>query len=281
MDGTTDLPGKQTLDDTTLIGGSKQQDARATQTRRTVAIMLWIIGLIALVVASVIVRSHPAPWPFEVQTTITLQQLQLWPWLLTPIVWASIVDNVLPSLISYAVWLIVLSLLGIVVWRRGGSPIPWFVTAIFITFGAGLMAGFNAIIGSLVARPRPTSPPIYVYMPERGIPSFPSGHVENDVVYYGFLLYLSFTKPVNEWRYRWVLIPFQVYAALNILFIGYSRVYEGSHWLVDALAGYLTGALCLVLLIVLYRWTLDKLNAWYAKRLLEKSTQEMKHVNEQ
>src|SRR5947199_2887727 len=267
MDGTTDLPEKQTLDSTTLAGGSKQQDARATQTRRIVAITLWIIGFIALVVASVIVHSHPAPWPLEVQTTTSMQQLQLWPWLSAPIVWASIVDNVLPSLISYAVWLVGLSLIGMVVWRRGGSSIPWFVAAIFITFGAGLMAGFNAVIGFLVARPRPTSPPIHVYMPERGIPSFPSGHVENDVVYYGFLLYLSLSKPVSEWRYRWVLIPFQLYAVLNILLIGYSRVYEGSHWLIDVLAGYLTGALLRVLLIFLYRWTLDMLIKRRARRL--------------
>src|SRR6266571_1906546 len=99
MDGTTDLPGKQTLDSTTLAGGSKQQDAHPTQTRRIVAITLWIIGFIALVVASVIVRLHPAPWPFEVQTTITLQQLQpqLPFWVSTPIVWASLVDNPYPS----------------------------------------------------------------------------------------------------------------------------------------------------------------------------------------
>ena len=175
MDGTTDLPGKQTLDGTTLAGGSKHQDARAKQTRRNVAITLWLIGFIVLVVAAVIVRSHPTPWSLEVQATTSMQQLQLWPWLSTSIVWASIVDNVLPSLISYAVWLVGLSLIGMVVWRRGWSPIPWFVTAIFVTFGAGLMAGLNAVIGYLVARPRPTSPPIHVYMPERGIPSFPLG----------------------------------------------------------------------------------------------------------
>jgi membrane-associated phospholipid phosphatase len=271
MDGTTDLPGKKTLDGTTVAPGSMQQDARATQIRRIVEIMLWIIGVIALIVASVIVRSHPAPWPFEVQTTISLQQLQLWPWLVTPIVWASIVDNPLPSAANFIAWFVVLILIGVVVWRRGGSPIPWFVTAFFISFGTVIMDGLNAIIGNFVARPRPTSPPIHVYMPEHGIPSFPSGHVENDVVYYGFLLYLSFSKPISRWRYRWLLIPFQIYAALNILFIGYSRVLEGSHWLIDALAGYLTGALCLVLLIFLYRWTLDKLNTWYAKRLLEKT----------
>jgi membrane-associated phospholipid phosphatase len=273
MDNTTDLPGKQTLDSTTLAAVSKQQDVRPIQTRRRARRTLWVVGLIVLLAASVIVHSHPAPWPFEVQTTTTIQRLQLWPWLSTLIVGASIVDNPIPSAVGFIAWFVVLSLIGVVVWRRGGSPIPWFVLAIFISFGTVLMDGVNAIIGFLVARPRPTSPPIHVFMPERGIPSFPSGHVENDIVYYGFLLYLSFTKPVSQWRYRWVLIPFQLYAALNILFIGYSRVLEGSHWLIDALAGYLTGALCLALLIVLYRWTFDKLNTWYTKRLQEKSVQ--------
>jgi membrane-associated phospholipid phosphatase len=273
MDGTTDLPGKQTLDGTTLAGGSEQQNARAAQTRRRARRTLWVVGLITLLAVSVIVRLHPAPWPFEVQTTTTMQQLQLWPWLSTPIVWASIVDDPIPSTASFIAWFVVLSLIGVVVWRRGGSPIPWFVTAIFISLGTVLMDGLNAIIGFLVARPRPTSPPIHVFMPEGGIPSFPSGHVENDVVYYGFLLYLSFTEPVSQWRYRWILIPFQVYAALNILFIGYSRVLEGSHWLTDAVAGYLAGALWLALLIFLYRWTLDRVTKWYEKRLLEKSTQ--------
>ena len=273
MDSTPDLPDKQTLDSTALTAASKQQDARAVQTRRRAARTLWVVGLITLLAVSVIVRFHPAPWPFEVQTTTTMQQLQLWPWLSTPIVWASIVDDPIPSTVGFIAWFIVLSLIGVVVWRRGGSPVPWFVTAIFISLGTGLMDGLNALIGYLVARPRPTSPPIHVYMPERGIPSFPSGHVENDVVYYGFLLYLSFTKPISQWRYRWILIPFQVYAVLNILFIGYSRVLEGSHWLNDALAGYLTGALWLALLIFLYRWTLDRMTKWYAKRLPEKSTQ--------
>ena len=273
MDNTTDLPGKQTLDSTTLAAGSKQQDVRAAQTRRRVRRTLWIIGFIALVAVSVIVRFHPAPWPYEVQTTTTMQQLQLWPWLSTPIVWASIVDDPIPSAAGFIAWFVVLSLIGVIVWRKGGSPIPWFVTAIFISFGTGLMDGLNSIIGFLVARPRPTSPPIHVLMPERGIPSFPSGHVENDVVYYGFLLYLSFTEPVSQWRYRWILIPFQLYAALNILFIGYSRVLEGSHWLNDALAGYLAGALWLALLIFLYRWTLDRMTKWYDKRMAEKSAQ--------
>ena len=127
MEGATDFPGKQTQDGSTLAGGTKQQDAHVTQTRRNVAITLWIIGFIALLIVSVVIRIHPGPWPFEVQTTTSMQQLQLWPWLSTPIVWASIVDNPLPSLISYAAWLLVLSVIGIVIWRRGGSPIPFSV----------------------------------------------------------------------------------------------------------------------------------------------------------
>jgi membrane-associated phospholipid phosphatase len=151
------------------------------------------------------------------------------------------VDDVLPSTISFIVWFIALMLIGIFVQRRGGSPMRWYVTAIFLSLGAGVAAGLYVIISAWVARPRPNSPLVHVYMPG-ATHSFPSGHVQNVVIYYGFLLYLSLTKPVSEWRYRWVLIPFQIYAVLNILLIGYSRMLEGSHWLTDALGGYLSGS---------------------------------------
>jgi len=165
---------------------------------------------------------------------------------------------------------VVLSLIGVVAWLRGRSPIPWFVTAIFIWLGTILMWTLFFLIDLSVARPRPSSPLIHVFIPEP-IPTFPSGHVVYALVYYGFLLYLSLTKPVSQWRYRWLLIPFQLYAALNILLIGYSRVYEGSHWLTDVFGGYLMGALLLALLIFLYRWTLDRLTKRRSRRLLEKS----------
>src|SRR5207237_5090950 len=122
----------------------------------------------------------------------------------------------------------------------------------------------------IVARPRPSSPLIHVVVLEP-IPTFPSGHVVYAVVYYGFLLYLSLTKPISQWRYRWLLIPFQLYAVLMILLIGFSRVSEGSHWLTDASAGYLSGALFLALLIVLYRWPLQRMTTWYEKSWFEKA----------
>jgi membrane-associated phospholipid phosphatase len=269
MDNTPDLAGNQSLDSSTLAGGVKE---RSAQTRRTVAIALWLIGFIVLVAASVIVRSHPAPWPFDLQTTITLQHLHLPSWVITVIGWPTTVNDPIPQVSSFLLWFVVLSLIGVVVWRRGGSPMPWFVTAIFISLGILVMWILFFLIDFIIARPRPSSPLIHVFIPEP-IPTFPSGHVMFAVVYYGFLLYVSLTKPVSQWRYRWILIPFQLYAVLNILLIGFSRVYEGSHWLTDVLGGYLFGALFLVPLIFLYRWTLDRLTKRRARRGLEKAAQ--------
>jgi membrane-associated phospholipid phosphatase len=267
MDSTPNLPGKQTLDGSTLAGGVMR---RSAQTRRNGAITLWLIGFIALVVATVMVIMHPAPWPFDLQTTITLQHLQLPSWVITSIGWPTTVNDPIPQVSGFILWFVVLSLIGVVVWRRGGSPIPWFVTAIFLSSGILVMWILFFLTDFIIARPRPSSPLIHVFIPEP-IPTFPSGHVIYAVVYYGFLLYVSLTKPVSEWRYRWLLIPFQLYAVLNILLIGFSRVYEGSHWLTDVLGGYLFGALFLVPLIFLYRWTLDRMTKRRARRLVEKA----------
>jgi membrane-associated phospholipid phosphatase len=67
------------------------------------------------------------------------------------------------------------------------------------------------------------------------------------------------TKAVRQWKYRWVLIPFQILAVVDILIIGYSRVLEGEHWLTDVLAGYLSGAVWLFMMILVYRWATNKL----------------------
>ena len=121
---------------------------------------------------------------------------------------------------------------------------------LLLTIGVGNT--INILIGDYVQRPRPSPNLIHVYTPLK-FNSFPSGHTEHDVVFYGFLLYLSFTKEVREWRYHRFLIPLQVFALVAILGIGYSRVLEGEHWVSDVLGGYLSGTLWLFLFIFLYR----------------------------
>ncbi len=72
-------------------------------------------------------------------------------------------------------------------------------------------------------------------------PSFPSGHTIAAVMCFGLLAYLIVPKmPSRFWQA--VVI---VMAMLVILYIGYSRMFVGDHYLTDILAGYGLGvALC-------------------------------------
>jgi len=68
-------------------------------------------------------------------------------------------------------------------------------------------------------------------------PSFPSGHTLSAVLCYGLLAYLFIPKmPSRFWK--WVVA---VAAILTMLFIGFSRVYLGGHYLTDVIAGYALG----------------------------------------
>src|SRR5438874_2415651 len=140
MGSTIDLPGKQPLDDTTLAASSKPP---VTNTRRIAGYTLWGLGFLLLVVASVIVYLHPGPWPFDLQTTVTLQHSQISNILSSPVALASIVDDPLPSTVIPILWFIVLGLIGVLVWRRDGWPMRWFVNAIFISIGAAAAAGLD------------------------------------------------------------------------------------------------------------------------------------------
>ena len=97
--------------------------------------------------------------------------------------------------------------------------------------------------------------------------SFPSGHSCHMMVFYGFLLYLSFTQPARQSRYHWLLIPFQIWAILNILVVGFARVWEGEHWVTDVIGGYLDGAIWMVLFIFLYNLTMEKVHEHHTKKL--------------
>jgi undecaprenyl-diphosphatase len=236
---------------------------------------LWSIAVVIFVIACVIVHFHPAPWPFDLQTTIAVQHLQLWVGLSALLTFASLMNDPLVSAVEYIVSFVVLMLIGIIAWRLGKAAVRWIMAAIFVSVGTSVMDGLNGLISLIVGRPRPNSPLIHVLMPEP-YHSFPSGHAENDLVFYGILLYLSFTPPVREWRYRWVLIPFQIIAFVIIAVIGYSRILEGSHWLTDVLGGYLSGAIFLAFLIFLYNHTFDWIQSRQARKEAEKSHQTYK-----
>ena len=272
MYSTTNLKGMQAQTATTTAGGENRKDAR---NRHRVEFLLWVIGLIVLVISCFIIHAHPQPYPVDIATTQTLTQIQDVPWASTLLQFPSMWNNPLPSAIALATWFIGMVLVGVIFILRDKPPIRWFQAAVFLVVSVTASAGLNSVIDVLVNRPRPSSntAPIRHKMVDVPFPTYPSGHTEHDLVFYGFLLYLSFTKPVREWRYRWLLIPLQLYAAFDILAIGISRVMVEDHWITDVLAGYLEGALELYIFIVLFRWATDWLARRRAKRQAEKPAQ--------
>lgn len=69
------------------------------------------------------------------------------------------------------------------------------------------------------------------------LPGFPSGHAISSVVFYGLMAYLlSPRMPSTFWK-----VMVWVAAVFIVLFIGFTRVFTGGHYLTDILAGYAVG----------------------------------------
>jgi membrane-associated phospholipid phosphatase len=237
----------------TTLSGEKR--AGTKQPHRIMA-RVWGIGLLLFVVSCFIIHAHPQPFPFDLAITQELTPLQDVRWAYTLIQIPGFMNDTYTAIAMLAVLFVWLLLIGEVRRRRGISAVLWFESAIFLAVFVPLSTGINILIANLVNRPRPSSltSPIKHHTQLILIPSFPSGHVEHSVVFYGFLLFLSFIKPVRQWRYRWVLIPFQLYAVLDLLTIGFSRIVAEDHWISDVLGGYFVGALELGAYIFFYCW---------------------------
>lgn len=80
--------------------------------------------------------------------------------------------------------------------------------------------------------------------------SFPSGHATMSVAFYGFLGYLLI-RSIGQWKVR---VNLFFATGLLILLIGLSRIVLGVHYLSDVWAGYLVGALWLIVGISLTEW---------------------------
>lgn len=90
-------------------------------------------------------------------------------------------------------------------------------------------------LSHLFNRPRPLFPsPIWMQL-QSG--SYPSGHTLSAVVAYTFLAYMLASQTRSR-LFKWM---YALLALAIILFIGYSRLYLGDHYLSDILAGYALG----------------------------------------
>ena len=83
---------------------------------------------------------------------------------------------------------------------------------------------------------------------ENSAPAFPSGHVFGSTVFFGFIGFLAvYYRMKGKF-----LVPLLVLVAAFILLVGPARIYEQAHWPSDVVAGYLLGALWLLVVIPLF-----------------------------
>lgn len=80
--------------------------------------------------------------------------------------------------------------------------------------------------------------------------SFPSGHGMGSLLFYGFLTYIIISN-IKSKAIKWSAV---ILASILVLLIGFSRVYLGAHYPSDVIAGYLAGAVWLLVNIITLEW---------------------------
>jgi membrane-associated phospholipid phosphatase len=122
-----------------------------------------------------------------------------------------------------------------------------FVEAGFLAL-ATLVSGADSIVKDLVHRARPSGTLVHVV---QNLPSysFPSGHVTEYTLVFGFTFYLAFTL-LKHGIIRTLIL---VLCGAMVVLVGPSRVWMGQHWASDALGGYTLGFGLLLIIIWAYR----------------------------
>lgn len=121
------------------------------------------------------------------------------------------------------------------------------------TIGMGTI--INPLIKLIFKRERPT---LEHLVTEHSF-SFPSGHANSSMVFYGTLFLLAFTF-IQRKKIR---ILFQLFLGFLIITIGISRIYLGVHFPSDILGGYCLGLTWLLISYPIYKqkqhnWTLTE-----------------------
>jgi membrane-associated phospholipid phosphatase len=102
-----------------------------------------------------------------------------------------------------------------------------------IVFGLVGASSLFLFLSHHFARPRPLTQ-IWIVL---NIPGFPSGHAITVIVFYGLMAYLLAPKM----RSAFGKVAVVVLAIFIMVFVGFSRVFTGGHYLTDVLAGYSVG----------------------------------------
>jgi undecaprenyl-diphosphatase len=151
------------------------------------------------------------------------------------------VTSTLTNTLSAPFILIFATIAGLVVM----SGHRWAALMLLLSFPLHVLAQFPK---ALVDRPRPS----LLFDGIEGVggsQSFPSGHAEYVVTFYGFLAYLLVLHARTQAQRAAIVVAWGIFA----LATGFGRIAEGRHWPLDVLASYVVGFGLLAGLIWLYR----------------------------
>ena len=126
----------------------------------------------------------------------------------------------------------------------------WF-RAIALTLAVMGGTALNDLLKALFHRGRPEAATEFIKYESW---SFPSGHSMNSLIGFGFVAYL-FLERTTDRRARIAIIAATV---ILVGLVGFSRLYLGVHYLSDVIAGYLAGAIWLLVCITGYRFAKER-----------------------
>ncbi|MDQ0428676.1 undecaprenyl-diphosphatase [Planomicrobium stackebrandtii] len=143
-----------------------------------------------------------------------------------------------------SVWFLTLSSVIILAVLGFQMKDKWGMLFFVIAVGGGSL--LTLLLKHLYVRERPS---INAEIDALGY-SFPSGHSMGSLVFYGFVMYLVIRTRQRPWI-QWVTV---VVLSVLIIMIGSSRVYLGAHFPSDVIAGYIAGAIWLLLSLIALEW---------------------------
>jgi len=107
-----------------------------------------------------------------------------------------------------------------------------------------LALGSNLLLKKTIDRARPVSE----HLVKVETLSFPSGHATMAMAFYGFIIYLIFSLPINKIIKFFLITIF----AFLILGIGLSRIYLGVHYPSDVFGGFIAGFIWVVFCVMIF-----------------------------
>ena len=142
-----------------------------------------------------------------------------------------------------------------------GNPVTIIALCVFIIIIPGrmkiglpvaIMTGLGWVAQTffkgLICRPRPD---MSYWLVEEYTYSFPSGHANTGLIFYGALFVLIGRVLVLQ-NNRVACVLLRIILAIFILFIGLSRLYLGVHYVSDVAAGWLLAITLLILFLAVY-----------------------------